>query len=100
MRNPRKRNASVEDELLAVAPQDVLERRAAGRLVPPRPEDGAAVNQGFVPVGVARHDRVHQECDVRRDALLQQEHEQLAEATQRWTGPTEQAAANLRRWMR
>ena len=100
MCDSRKRDAAVEHKLIAFFAEHVVEHRPRLHLVPSLAEQRAAVGQRFLHVRVSRQDRIADEIYVGRDALLEQEHEQLAETRQPRAGVADQPPAYLRRRMR
>src|SRR5205809_7897559 len=99
MRDSRKRDAAVEDELIAFTAQQLFEHRSCSWLVPTVAEQGAAVGQRLVHARVARDDRIADEVDIRGDPDLQQEHEKVAEPGQPGTRVAQQSSPDLGGWL-
>src|SRR6266566_5135563 len=87
MRDSRKRDAAVEDKLIALACQQFIQLRACRGLVPTFAKQRAAVAERFVHIGVSRDDGVAKERHVWCRAHLREEHEQLAEPRQMGASP-------------
>src|SRR6266852_690828 len=83
MHDPRQGDAAVDHQLVSVFSDHLLEQSTGPLLVPGGAKQHAAVGERLVHILVAIDDRVAYERDVRRDAHLHQEHEQVAELRNR-----------------